>query len=236
MRKKTVIDKEFLIKEYIENQKSASEIGRILGVKHDTVIKNLKYHDIPARSHKESRQVWYSKNDDPKIGVKHTIEHKIRIGAGLRRAYASGKRSWTEESRIKSRESNLGQKRSKICKEHQSQNHADFRGKNHPRWKGGLSYEPYCPKFNESAKEEIRCQHNRLCYLCGKSEKENGRKLDVHHIDYNKNSLCNGNIWALIPLCQKCHNQTTNKRWYYFNRLINYWVEKYVDFVGFCKN
>lgn len=38
----------------------------------------------------------------------------------------------TEESKEKSRQSNLGQTRSDECKKHLSENHADFSGKNNP--------------------------------------------------------------------------------------------------------
>ena len=109
-------------------------------------------------------------------------------------------------------------------------NHANFNGENHPRWNGGKSYEPYCPKFNEKVKEKAREKHNRTCYLCGKTELENKKRLDVHHIDYNKNSICNGNEWALIPLCHSCHVKTNTVRWFSFNLLINYWAEKYMNF------
>lgn len=93
-------------------------------------------------------------------------------------------------------------------------------GENASGWKGGTSFAPYCPKFNESKKEEIRNKYNRCCIICGKSEQDNIinsgqnkgkiKKLHVHHVDYNKNQGCSGHIWKLTPLCMSCHGKTTS--------------------------
>jgi hypothetical protein len=99
-------------------------------------------------------------------------------------------------------------------------------GEKNPRWRGGLSYGKYCHRFNEDLKEEIRDKFNRQCYICGVSETK--PRLHVHHIDYNKVQGCKGMKWSLLPLCQSCHAKTNNNRWYWFNRLINYWVEPYI--------
>lgn len=94
-----------------------------------------------------------------------------------------------------------------------------------PGWRGGKSFEPYCYLFNESFKEYIRDKFNRKCYICGQDETENVKRLSVHHIDYNKNSICNGKSWAFVPLCKTCHNYTIGNRHYWFNRLISYYIE-----------
>lgn len=79
-------------------------------------------------------------------------------------------------------------------------------------WKGGISYLPYCHKFNESKKEEIRNKYNRQCFICGKKEEDNINRLGVHHVDYNKDQGCNGNKWVLVPLCNSCHMKTNHNR------------------------
>ncbi len=86
----------------------------------------------------------------------------------------------------------------------------------HPNWKGGLSYLPYCFKFNKELKEEIRERDNRICQLCGKTEEENGRKLDVHHIHYDKENC----YPDLITLCNSCNIKAN------FNR--DYWINVYM--------
>jgi hypothetical protein len=88
----------------------------------------------------------------------------------------------------------------------------DKRGDKNILWKGGVSFGKYCEKFNKTKKEEIRAKYGRVCFICGKNEEENGRKLDVHHVDYSKNQGCDGNKWALIPLCKSCHAKTGNNR------------------------
>ena len=102
------------------------------------------------------------------------------------------------------------------------------RGEKSSAWKGGLSYIPYCYKFNYEFKELIRTKFDRKCFICHKEEKDNSnKKLFVHHIDYDKLDICNGKIWPFVPLCNSCHSKTNHNRWYWFNLLINYWISKY---------
>jgi predicted DNA-binding protein YlxM (UPF0122 family) len=96
-----------------------------------------------------------------------------------------------------------------------------------PNWKGGLSYQKYCYRFNIKFKDHIRNKFGRKCYICGTSENITKEQLCVHHIDYNKNAICNGKEWAFVPLCRSCHAKTNGNRWYWFNLLINYWLDKY---------
>ena len=78
-------------------------------------------------------------------------------------------------------------------------------------WEGFAKEQKYCPKFNEELREKVREKYGRTCWLCGKTEAENGRRLSVHHIDMNKNQGCGdddddeGIRWRLIPLCASCH-------------------------------
>ena len=47
---------------------------------------------------------------------------------------------------------------------------------------------------------------------CNAPQKEYFRKLDVHHIDYNKN---NNDSINLITLCQNCHSYANWNRVYW---------------------
>ena len=67
----------------------------------------------------------------------------------------------------------------------------------------------YCELWNEELREYIRDKYNRVCFICGKTEEENGRKHDVHHIDYNKDCGCDETECKLVPLCRSCHAYTT---------------------------
>jgi len=84
-------------------------------------------------------------------------------------------------------------------------------GKDHPNWKGGISWLPYCEKFNNSLKEAIRKRDNYTCQLCGISQKT--RKHTVHHIHYDKENC----YPDLICLCIKCNSKVN------FNR--DFWEE-----------
>ena len=84
-----------------------------------------------------------------------------------------------------------------------------------PMWKGGISYEPYCIKFNDDLKERVRKFFDRRCYLCDKTEIENGQRLSVHHVNYDKTVCCNDIKPLFVPLCKKCHNKTNSNREYW---------------------
>lgn len=94
-----------------------------------------------------------------------------------------------------------------------------YRGELGGNWLGGKSSESYPPEFNHILKDTIRERDGYLCQLCHIGQ--NGHRLDIHHIDYNKNNL---NTKNLISLCKKCHTKTNHNREYYteyFNQLLN---------------
>lgn len=91
-------------------------------------------------------------------------------------------------------------------------------GENHWNWQGGSSFEPYGLEFNEDLKEVIRNRDRRKCQICSKIELEEGKRLSIHHIDYNKQ---NNNPNNLITLCNSCHLKTN------FNR--DYWIKYFTN-------
>ena len=82
-------------------------------------------------------------------------------------------------------------------------------------WKGGISFEPYCEKFNGDFKERVRDFFGRCCYVCGKNEIDNGEKLSVHHVNYDKMVCCNDVKPLFVPLCRSCHAKTYHNREYW---------------------
>lgn len=90
----------------------------------------------------------------------------------------------------------------------------------------GIPYEhtDHGPDFTEALKEVVRRRDHYTCQLCGCPQIENGRKLDVHHIDYNKlqNILKN-----LIALCIACHAKTRVKREKWKRYFINLLLKEY---------
>lgn len=116
-----------------------------------------------------------------------------------------------------------GRKHTEEEKQRIKDNHSDFRGKNHPQWQGGISIEPYCVLFNEKFKERVREFWNRKCVVCGKDEEENGRKVSVHHVTYNKEICCDDSEPLFVTLCTSCHSKTNfnKKHWEkYFKEMI----------------
>lgn len=72
----------------------------------------------------------------------------------------------------------------------------------------------YGHEFTEELKEFVRDRDERTCQLCHAPESEQGPRLDVHHIDYDKSNNVPEN---LISLCHSCHTRTSQvkgrKRW-----------------------
>jgi hypothetical protein len=98
-----------------------------------------------------------------------------------------------------------------------SERNSIMKGDKSPNWLEGISFEPYCPKFNNPLKESIRIRDGRICQECGKTEQENKRKLTCHHIHYDKPN-CNPD---LISLCTSCNFKANGNR--------NYWEEHYMQ-------
>jgi len=86
----------------------------------------------------------------------------------------------------------------------------DMRGKSHFNYQGGKSLEIYPSDWhNINFRESIRERDHHKCQLCGVPEIECNRKLDVHHIDYDKQNVNPSN---LISLCKSCHTKTNFNR------------------------
>lgn len=99
----------------------------------------------------------------------------------------------------------------KYCQEHPEYQ----KGENNPNWKGGISFEPYCSKFDDVFKEFIREKFGRKCFVCGTPQ--NGYKLCVHHVNYDKECLCKSSNCEFVPLCRSCHAKTNYNRVYWEN-------------------
>jgi hypothetical protein len=90
-----------------------------------------------------------------------------------------------------------------------------YQGRGNPNYKGGGSLEIYPSVWTKELKELIRQRDNHKCQNCGTTEEQligYHKKLDVHHIDYNKK---NSNPSNLISLCKKCHMKSNHRRDFY---------------------
>ena len=89
------------------------------------------------------------------------------------------------------------------------------KGKNHPNWLGGKSFESYDIMFNNLFKKFILLRDGYCCMVCKEDYKKGVRKtFCVHHINYNKKDTTEENC---IGLCNSCHAKTN------FNR--TYWIK-----------
>jgi len=86
----------------------------------------------------------------------------------------------------------------------------------------GIPYEytEYGSEFDSDLKEQVRLRDRYKCRICGCSQLENGQQLDCHHIDYNKK---NTTLKNLVALCVSCHRKTNSNRQHwlsYFCKLV----------------
>ena len=86
-----------------------------------------------------------------------------------------------------------------------------------PTYQGGRRKKGYSKEFSNVLRKKVRNRDGNTCKLCGCSEKENGMKLSVHHIDYNKQ---NNNPSNLISLCVNCHMKTNFQRGFWQGYII----------------
>jgi len=138
---------------------------------------------------------------NPNYGRKRSEETRRKISEGNR-----GK-TLSEKTRRKLSEAALGRKHSEETRHKMSEAR---RGENNWNWRGGISFDPYCPRFNYRRKEITRNKYARICVKCGKSALQNGQRLSVDHVDENKEQGCNGHKWQLVPLCKSCHSEFSN--------------------------
>lgn len=158
----------------------------------------------------EIRKKW----SDVKIGKKFTEEHKRKIGEALCKVMNTpeyherlSKTAKEVQNRPEVRATKLGnnnpmRKYPNIAKMVGKMK----RGPDHWWWKGGC-FEPYGSEFTGELAEAIRDRDDHLCQFLDCYLPENGRKHQVHHIDYVKKHNDQVN---LITLCHPHHATTTS--------------------------
>lgn len=114
-----------------------------------------------------------------------------------------------EEQRRKIGQSNIG--------------HRALSGENAPGWKGGISFEPYCPRFNNKFKERVRAFFGYQCVECGTPQIN--RKMHVHHVNFRKDACCIESVIPLfVSLCDSCHAKSGYDR--------EYWQEHFTEIIN----
>ena len=194
-----VIPKEELEDMYCDKSMSQIEIANEIGVSQQTVSKWMKEFGIEPRiqlgdSVKPSKK----KLEDMYVGQSMS-QLKIANKIGVLPHTIS---KWMKECGIEARD------------------RSESTGENARNWKGGITCRKYCYKFNNKFKEAVRKRDDYTCQLCG--FEQNGRKLDVHHIHYDKEN-CYPDV---ITLCRSCNIRVNGDRDYWEEYFENQLIEK----------
>lgn len=148
--------------------------------------------------------------------------HKKQQSEAMKKKYASGEiihhqlgKPITENTRIKLRECREGSVASEATRLKMSESGiGGF-------WYGNVRHydDPYCEKWTADLRERVRAYFGYICFECGLEQ--DGRKLNVHHVHYNKKTCCDGSPHDLVPLCPECHTKAN------FNR--DYWEDHFTE-------
>lgn len=99
---------------------------------------------------------------------------------------------------------------------HSSANGSVRFGEKNSNWKGGHSFAPYPVVFNAELKRRIKERDGYQCLYCKRTEAEElaekGRRLAIHHIDYNKQNCSPLN---LMTACLICNTRFNSNREYW---------------------
>lgn len=79
---------------------------------------------------------------------------------------------------------------------------ARISGPLNPAWRGGAATLPYGPEFTRKFKHLIRQRDGYTCQRCGKTQEQEGRVLQVHHLDHNK---MHNDPTNLVTSCGSCN-------------------------------
>ena len=166
-----------------------------------------------------------SKETRDKIGIKakerfKNPEYRKKCSESAKKRWASSTERKRKSEKMKQWYLENPQIKDKIGDQH--------RGEKNPWWKGGISFEPYCPKFTLSFKERVRAFFGYRCVECGAHQHTLEKSLSIHHVTFNKETCCDNTIPLFVPLCQSCHTKTNTNRifWqYWFTEMVNHLYE-----------
>ncbi len=203
------------IKELYKSGKTLKEISKIFKVKSETTIWIiLKKLSVNLRKGGFKKgYIPYNKNK------RHTTKTKEKMSQAHSGKYIG--KSWGER---------YGKEKAKLMKRKLSKNKKGIKfynkgqfkkGKKHPSWKGGISFEPYDEGWTKEFRKLIRKRDNQICMLCGIHREKLNRALGVHHVNYNKLLTIPQNC---ISLCSSCHQKTN------FNE--EHWIKFFQDLLS----
>ena len=182
--------------------------------KHHTEENKLKQSEILKLQFQDWRTIWNKGKEFPQIkGDKNPAKRpEVKIKLSI---IKSGKNN-PMFGRVGELSPNFGGKygfkfgEDNIAKQPDVKKKLSIRqiGELNPNWQGGKSFEPYCIKFNFKFKESIRFRDSYTCQLCGKTQEQEGRRLTVHHIHYDKQNC----FPDCVALCNSCNAKVNFNR------------------------
>jgi hypothetical protein len=176
------------------------EIGEECGICTKTVLNRMKSYGIESRTLSEARLVNSAKL--PKLPKKELVQmYCDEKMSAVEIAKEIGVADVTVGAWMKS----YGIKPRTIS---ESMLNGNFIGENAGNWHGGISFEPYCNKFNNTFKEAVRKRDDYTCQLCGCEQLLGGTKLSIHHIHYDKKN-CYPDV---VTLCRSCNSRVNSNR------------------------
>lgn len=197
--------------------------------------------DARSKQSKKLKEVWNEHGMKESASLRALeIQNRPEVKAKMS---ISKKKNWEDENyRLKTVSSwdrpGARERQSTVSKENWEQDGVKEKvsGENNCNWKGGTSFEPYCPKFNERKKEQVRKFFGYMCICCSKHSVENilfvkkknawvVYKLPVHHIDHDKDQGCDDKPFNLVPMCSECHSKEWNNEEEY-RKYINHTLEE----------
>ncbi len=234
-----ILTKDFLIKEYIENEKTTTKIAEQVGCGKSTISNYLKKYAIKIRNcceHKLNCQCFICKG---KRGESHVPNcqccscktkrgevHKLNCQCApckAKRGECNGKNSSNfKDGRTLKKYYCIEDCNNEISyvnwrrgnKRCQS---CSKKSANNPNWHGGIGNLPYSFEFTQNLKDFIRKRDKYTCQKCNIIEEEHlivyGKVLAVHHIDYNKQNCKEEN---LITVCISCNSKANIDRDYWY--------------------
>jgi len=165
-----------------------------------------------------------------KIGKTFPVSEYPNYGNRGKPTWIKGLTKENDERVEKMAENLKGQKRSKeTCKKislsrlgkPSPKPEGFMEGDKNPNWRGGIGRDGYLNEFGAMAKV-VRRRDSHVCQLCGKIE--DGRALDVHHIDYNKK---NNFLLNLVALCHPCNVRVSYNREHWTSYWQNFISERF---------
>lgn len=207
------------IKRYKETSMSDDQRKRL------SIIQTEKWLDLEYRE-KQTELIKISLNNSEYREKRSRITRELWNDEDFREKQSNGLREYWKDDRSHDRLSKV------ITELWKDEEYRDkMSGENAHKWKGGISFEPYCEKFNEKKKKEVRDYYDNRDYLtgihrdiCNKTKAGKIRELTVHHVDYNKSQGCEDYRWLLVPVSTR-HNVMFNYNRLFWKKLIIYALE-----------